>query len=536
MSRRPSLTQRRALRAWSLAALLGMAAVVLTACSAMGTGTGISQVEFTHPLTFPAVLSGDRGPDGTRTYDLTAEAGTTDFGMGGPADTIGLNGSYLGPTLRMTRGERVKVRVRNDLDEMTTLHWHGLHVPARMDGGPHQMIEPGTTWRPRWTVDQPAATLWYHSHPHGETAQQVYRGLAGMLLIDDPEADGAGLPAEYGVDDLPLVVQDKTFVDDGQLVVDPIGHASTGFLGDTIVVNGVVGAFHEVTTEAVRLRLLNASNSRFYNFGLSDGREFQMVASDGGLLPQPLDLDRIQLSPGERAEIVVRFSPGETVALASYPPDLGHSIGTSERFGSGTFDVVQFRAAPSLTASAPVAPELADVPAPDAATATTTRRFGITDTAINGRPMDMGRIDQVVPIDTSEVWEVTNQNPQPHNFHVHDGSFRVLTIDGAAPPPQLAGYKDTVYVAPRSTVRLLVRFTDYADPTWPYMFHCHLLLHEDMGVMGQFVVVRPGDKVVPPPRPHDSHNLGVGQAPVDSATAPAETQAAHTDHSVRSGG
>ena len=112
----------------------------------------------------------------------------------------------------------------------------------------------------------------------------------------------------------------------------------------------------------------------------------------------------------------------------------------------------------------------------------------------------------------------------------------MLTVDGAAPPPQLAGYKDTVYVAPRSTVRLLVRFTDYADPTWPYMFHCHLLLHEDMGVMGQFVVVRPGDKVVPPPRPHDSHNLGVGQVPVHSAAASAEPEATHTDHSVRTGG
>ena len=506
----------------------------LAACSTTGAGTAIQDTEATNALPIPELLEADdRGR-----FELIAQPGRSGFARADTdAATIGINGSYLGPTLRMQRGDKVSMAVRNDLAEMTTLHWHGLHVPARMDGGPHQMIEPGRTWRPHWRVDQPAATLWYHSHPHGQTAQQVYRGLAGLLLVEDPKEAPAGLPDRYGVDDVPLVVQDKTFTPDGELVVDVTGRSSTGFLGDTVVVNGVVGPYRDVTTESVRLRLLNASNARFYNFGFSDDRSFSIVAGDGGLLARPVVADRVQLSPGERAEIVVRFAPGETIDLKSFPPDLGHSIGTSDRFGGGTFTVVQFRAAQQLTASPQLPSDLADVAPPNDPGGTPTRTFGMTDRAINGAPMDMGRIDEVVPENTEEVWAVTNQNPQPHNFHVHDGSFRVLTIDGEPPPPELAGYKDTVYVAPRSTVRLLVKFSDYADPEWPYMYHCHLLLHEDMGIMGQFVVVRPGQKVVPPPRPQ-SHNLMPGMpspsAPAVAPTADASTPS-HDVHSLRRG-
>jgi suppressor of ftsI len=507
-------------RGRGLGAVLAAGVLALAGCTTSGSSPAVEDRAAEWPLAIPELMRGTPDADGVMHYDLTAQAGTTDFGVGGPADTIGLNGSYLGPTLLMENGTDVAVHLTNSLDEMTTLHWHGMHVPARMDGGPHQMIQPGDTWHPRWTIDQPAASLWYHSHPHGETAQQVYRGLAGMLLIEDPAARADSLPHRYGVDDLPLVVQDKTFDEDGSLVVDPRGRASTGFLGDTIVVNGTVAPYQEVTTQAVRLRLLNASNARFYDFAMSDGRDVAVVAGDGGLLAHPVTTDHVQLSPGERAEVVVRFAPGETASLISRPPDLGHGIGTSDRFGGGTFDVVQFRAAQQLAPSPEPAADLADVPPPDTSSIATTRRFGITDVAINGRPMDMSRIDEVVTEGDSEIWEVTNQNPQPHNFHVHDGSFRVLSIDGDPPPAEMAGYKDTVYVAPRSTVRILVRFSDYTDPTWPYMFHCHLLLHEDMGVMGQFVVIRPGDTVQPPP-------AGRGLAGGHSS---------HEDQLLRSGG
>jgi FtsP/CotA-like multicopper oxidase with cupredoxin domain len=482
------------------ATLITASLLVLAGCGAPGDGAGVTvrDREAVNQLPIPPVVEGEE-------ITLTADEGETDFGQDGLAPTIGLNGSYLGPTMRLTRGQEVNVDVVNNLDEMTTLHWHGMKVPAKMDGGPHSMIQSGQTWAPTWTVDQPAATLWYHSHPHGETAQQVYRGLAGMILIDDPQAPDVGLPDTYGVDDIPLVVQDKSFTSDGQLVIDPADGPSTGFLGDTIVTNGKLGTFLPVTTEAVRLRLLNASNARFYNFGFSDNRDFAIVGSDGGLLAAPVTSDRVLLGPGERAEVVVRVTPGETVSLNSTPPDLGST--NDALFSSGTFDVVELRAAPSLTAAPEVAERLAEVPAPDAAASAQTRTFAVQGRAINGRPMDMNRIDMAVPVDQTEVWEITNVDPQPHNFHVHNVQFRILSMNGQPPPPELSGYKDTVYVAPRTTVKILVKFTDYTNPDWPYMFHCHLLLHEDLGVMGQFVVVKPGEKAGRPPT-HDHMAMG----------------------------
>lgn len=478
-----------------------MVALLAAGCGAPGTSSvTIHDVPPSNELPIPPLETGTTADDDTTVFPLSVHLAESDFGRGQMADTIGINGDYLGPTLRMSRGERVRAEVTNSLDEMTTLHWHGMHIPARMDGGPHQMIQPGQTWRPHWQVRQPAATLWYHSHPHGETAQQVYRGMAGMLIIDDPDAPDVGLPSEYGVDDVPVIVQDKSFTSDGQLIVDPRAGPSTGFLGDTIVTNGSVGTYLPVETEAVRLRLLNASNARIYNFGFDDDRTFDIVASDGGLLGAPVSAQRVQLSPAERAEIVVRMTPGESVSLNSTAPDLGTV--RDSLYSPGTFTVVQLRAAQTLRPSPALAATLTDVPDPDPAQSVQTRRFGIEGLAINGRPMDMNRIDMAVPLDQTEIWEVTNQDPQPHNFHVHDVQFRVLSMDGRPPPAQFAGYKDTVYVAPRTTVRILVRFTDYTNRRWPYMFHCHLLLHEDLGVMGQFVIVKPGESAGSAPH-HD---------------------------------
>ena len=191
--------------------------------------------------------------------------------------------------------------------------------------------------------------------------------------------------------------------------------------------------------------------------------------------------------------------------LTSSPPHLGTT--RDSLYSGGTFDILELRAAGSLTASPELAQTLTSLPAPDVGAASTTRTFAVQGRAINGRPMDMNRIDMAVPVDQNEVWEITNVDPQPHNFHVHNVQFRVLSMDGRPPAPELSGYKDTIYVAPRTTVRILVRFTDYTDPDWPYMFHCHLLLHEDLGVMGQFVVVKPGEQAGSPPT-HDHMAMG----------------------------
>ena len=481
----------------------------------------IGQVDFTNRLAIPPLAPSHMDDQGRRVFDLRAQAGRHCFGAarqpnikhcgaGHEAATWGFNGDYLGPTLRATRGERVLVNVRNDVGETTTVHWHGMHLPAAMDGGPHQQIEPGATWSPTWTIDQPAATLWYHPHLHESTEQHVYRGLAGMFILDDEQSAALDLPDEYGVDDLPVIVQDKKFRADGELD-DSSNDGGMGVLGNTIAVNGTVGAYQEVTTQRLRMRLLNASGGRVFNFGFSDDREFALIGTDGGLLARPYRTDRIQLAPGERAEIVVTVRPAERVALRSYPPDLGTNF-LNERFAGGddSFDVLQLRAAASLKPGAQVPEKLVDVPRMDESSATTVRKFRLSGHNINGKKMDMGRIDQVVTKDTTEIWEVHNDDGQPHSFHVHDVQFQVLGGEGGGPEGlggesitgPLAGWKDTVYVRANSTMRLIMRFTDYADPDTPYMFHCHMLFHEDRGMMGQFVVVEPGQQAGRPEHHH----------------------------------
>lgn len=452
-------------------------------------GTG----RFDHALRIPSLAPSHVDSSGRRVFDLTMQTGCTDLGAARCTPTWGIDGAYLGPTLRARRGERVLVHVRDALPEPTTLHWHGMHLPPRMDGGPHQMIEPGTTWSPTWRVDQPAATLWYHPHLDGRTAVQVYRGLAGVFVVDDDNPAARQLPHTYGVDDVPVVVQDKRLTGDGRLDESGRGLSNTGLLGDRIVVDGTPDPHLDVTTERVRLRIVNASNARVYDFGFDDDRTYDLVATDGGLLAGPVPTRRVQLAPGERAEVVVAVRPGERPVLRSYPPQLGAGFLSDRLAGGGdSFDVLQLRAAGALRPSPGVPAHLADLPAADEAHATTTRSFELDDDTINGRHMDMSRIDFTVRLGDTEIWRVHNRSGVPHSFHVHDQQLRVLSVDGAPPPPELGGYKDTVYVAPDRTIELLVRFTDYADPRWPYMVHCHMLRHEDHGMMGQFLVLGPG--------------------------------------------
>ncbi|MFE3450939.1 multicopper oxidase family protein [Nonomuraea sp. NPDC059194] len=448
---------------------------------------------FTNKLAIPPLARSHHDRHGRRVFDLRAAPGSMRFRPGAPTETWGFNGPYLGPTLRARRDETVLVNVRNDLPEETTVHWHGMHVPAAMDGGPHQPIPPGTTWSPTWTIKQPAATLWYHPHPHGRTARHVHHGLAGMFIVDEIEA--LALPRHYGVDDIPVIVQDKRLNPDNQLNEEIPTIGGMGVLGDLIIVNGTVAPYVDVRSTRVRLRLLNASNSRFYNFGMADDRSFALIATDGGLLAAPLDTHRVQLSPGERAEIVVAVRPGERVTLRSYRSDLGINIGDQRFAGGGDIlDILELRAASELFPSPPLPGTLGERPVLDVSAPAATRTFELADFKINGLLMDMGRIDVGVRRGTTEIWEVANLDTIPHNFHVHDVQFLILSMDGGPPRPELGGWKDTFYVKPGTRARIAMRFADYADPDMPYMYHCHILWHEDQGMMGQFVVLGPGQR------------------------------------------
>jgi FtsP/CotA-like multicopper oxidase with cupredoxin domain len=467
----------------------GLLAWAWTSTSADST---VGKVAFEQPLRVPP-LAESTVEGGKRIFTLDASGGVHDFGGGKRAETYGFNGDYLGPTLRATRGEQVVVNVHNGLNEATSAHWHGMHLPAAMDGGPHQPIAPGATWSPTWTVNQPAATLWYHPHPHGNTADHVYKGLAGMFIVDDPGTDVAALPHRYGVDDVPVIVQDKAFDDDGELGSDTGMFGSGGILGDTIVVNGTIGPYFDVTTEKVRLRLLNASNVRPYNFGFSDSRAFALVGTDGGLLDAPQETTGITMVPGERAEIVVTMRAGERVVLRSNPADLNLDWFHKRISGANdSFDVLQLRAAATLNASPAVPATMVATPRLDPAQANHTRELSLSGTSINGKKMDESRVDAAVTKDTVEVWKVTARDGELHVFHVHDVQFQVLSVGGEKPPPYLRGWKDTVFLGQGKEVVIIARFADYADPATPYMFHCHVLRHEDQGMMGQFVVIEPG--------------------------------------------
>ncbi|MFF5922554.1 multicopper oxidase family protein [Streptomyces flavochromogenes] len=461
------------------------------------------KVSFDRPLDVPPLAPSRVDGQGQRVFDLTIAAGRTEFTPGRPSATWGVNGGHLGPTLRARRGEKVRINVDNRLPEATSLHWHGMHLPPSMDGGPHQMIEPGTTWSPFWTVRQQAATLWYHPHPHGRTAQHVYRGVAGMFLIDDDAAPHE-LPHAYGIDDIPLIVQDRR-LPGGVLDPDEPMAGTTGFLGDRILVNGTLGPYLDVRSQRVRLRLLNGSNARVFRFHLADHRAFELVATDGGLLPAPHTTDHVQLSPGERAEIVVTLTPGERAVLRSSDPDTGAGF-VQRDGGEDRFDVLQLRAAATLASSARLPARLADVPRIPAHTADDRRVFELAEHTINGRRMSPDRIDLTVRKDTTEIWEVHSGDGTLHSFHVHDVHFQVLTVDGRTPPAHLAGWKDTVLLPPGTSMRLIMRFADYADPGSPYMYHCHMLYHEDRGMMGRFMVVEAGGRPDPPAAHHSGHH------------------------------
>ena len=471
--------------------LVGLAAAAFLVWSSAKTST-VGELEFANRLAIPPLAEPRVDDQGRKVFDLDLEQGVSELLPGTETETWGANGPHLAPTLRASRGDEVMPRVVNGLgEETTTIHWHGMHLPAAADGGPHQRIAPGETWAPTWTIDQPAATLWYHPHPHPETEDQVYRGLVGMFILDDDDAERLAVPDDYGVNDIPLIIQDKKFDDDGSLDFSKGPISPTGLLGDEILVNGTHDPHLEVSTERVRLRLLNASGARIYIIGFADDREFDLIATDAGLLEAPRVMDRIQLSPGERAEIVAEFEPGERVVLRSFEPELGTNFWDG-RFAGGddSFDLLEIRAAGEL-APGPEIPQRLATQEPLADTeAAEVRRFELSGQgSINGRSMDMTRIDEVVEVGTTELWEVSNASGTPHNFHPHGVSFRVLEYAGGPAPPLLTGLKDTVYVPPNETVRMITEFSDYTDPELPYMFHCHVLQHEDRGMMGQYTVV-----------------------------------------------
>ncbi|MEP0453691.1 MAG: multicopper oxidase domain-containing protein [Roseibium sp.] len=449
-------------------------------------------------LAYPPLLDATT----SRLFQLEARTGETRFDDGAASETFGYNQGYLVPTIRVQAGVETRAEVHNTLGEPMSAHWHGLVVAGEFDGGPHQAIAPGDTWKPVLDLDQPPATAWYHSHIHGATARQVMLGLAGVLQVTDDADDARGLPSAYGVDDLTLVLQDRQFNWRGRLKYDPGMHQSmNGFQGDTMVVNGQIGASAAVPKGIVRCRVVNGSNARVYRLSMSDSRSLHLIATDAGFLDRPIALNRLTLAPGERAEVLVDFTSGRDSVLKS--DDIINSAmgGMMGGGGSGSpFTVLPFAVDTTLPVRIDALPGSLDGQLPDLAVKDApVRRLSLDMSmgmgmmfsrsgnrfSINGASYDSGTLNFSTKLNSIERWIVRGAMMM-HPFHVHGVRFQVLSENGTAPRAENRGWKDTVLVD--GEVELAMKFEKPASAAAPYMYHCHILEHEDGGMMGQFSV------------------------------------------------
>jgi len=444
---------------------------------------------------------------------------THEFFEGIKSQTKGFNQSYLGPTIRLYQGEQVRVNFENRIEEATTVHGHGLHVNGDVDGGPQSAIAPATTRSVALRITQQAGTSWYHPHLMGKTAEHVHAGLAGLYIIEDENSQTLPLPKAYGVDDIPLIVQDRSFVD-GKMRPYTVGNDALmdGLREQTLIVNGTVNPRHNVPAGWVRLRLLNASNARFYRFFFAEDAPFYKIATEGGFLNKPVEITELAMAPGERNEIMIDLSNAQTVQLmAEFLPadpegidfqaadgllDMGEYLSTFIPRTNPVQRVVELVADASLPAPGALPDALNDIDfyTPDDKRKAVRRDLVLEmDMAedngpigpgnmftINGRSMDMDAISARVNRGALELWTITAEM-MPHPFHVHGVSFQILTHNGQPPLEADRGWKDTVVVTAAPT-EILMRFNHIAADQYPYMFHCHVLEHEDMGMMGQFTV------------------------------------------------
>ena len=485
---------------------------ILIGCLVMGFGT---RLHAQNPLFIPPILTGT-------TFNLNVQTGTQNFFPSNPTPTYGINGPFLSPTIIVNKGDVVTLNVNNGLPVATTMHWHGLHVAPENDGGPHQSIAAGTTWSPSFEILNQAGTFWYHPHGDGKTDLHVSKGLAGLFIVHDADELAAGLPITYGVDDIPIIVQTKAFDVLNQIAI--ADHMDTA-----LFVNGTLDPHLTVPAQVVRFRLLNGSSMRSFDFGLSNNQVFYQVATDAGLRAAPLSLTRLRLSPGERAEILVDFSAlqGQQLDLMSFSSEMDYGIFGGPGLGAGMDTIHGYSENPlngtdftlvSMIVGAPTLAPVTSIPSAlvpfvpfDPIDADVNRTI-VFDTlrllptnmpslvegpfGFNGETFDMGVINMEIPLNSTEVWTLVNKTLIAHPFHLHDVAFNVIEKNGTIPAPEEQGWKDVVLVMPNDSVKFITKFITFSDEMMPYMYHCHLLHHEDDGMMGSFLVIDPNAGLV----------------------------------------
>jgi FtsP/CotA-like multicopper oxidase with cupredoxin domain len=403
-------------------------------------------------------------------FALAERPGVVDLGGGNLSNAWVYNGLMPGPTFRARRGDRAQITLTNELPQETITHWHGMVVDHENDGHPIYAIPPGNTYGYNFTIDQRAALNWYHPHPHMLTGEQVCLGLAGAFIVNDAEEDALKLPT--GAYEVPLVVRDAQLDNSGNLQYKP---RSGGFLGNIVLVNGTRDPYLNVDTALYRFRMLAGSNSRIFGLALGNGAPLALIGNDGGLLATAVQVAQIDLSPGERVDVLVDFR-GLPVGTRLMLRDL--------RAG---WDVLEFRVVRQVNVAGTIPTTLSTITS--LSNPVVTREFSFDGMSkINGLRYDVHRIDFQVPFGQTERWRFTTSGNAPHPIHVHGASFQVVSRTGGRNRlfPWEAGWKDTVLQENRETIEVLIRFDQYRGL---YLLHCHKLEHEDMGMMSNFEVI-----------------------------------------------
>ncbi|HSV38610.1 MAG TPA: multicopper oxidase domain-containing protein [Nocardioidaceae bacterium] len=466
--------------------------------------------KFEQPLLIPPVRTGDH----IRLPMKKTLQRVLPHGRRTPLWTYG--NSWPGPTIRRPAGHATDVTFTNELPRSAgsmSVHFHGDHHAARFDGQPGSFLvrrgRPRTYHFPLTYAGkpEPSSFFWYHDHRMDVTARNNWQGLQGMFIVDDARPRDLRLPE--GRHDIPLLVGDRSFTEKNRftnpfrngptMIHTKAGMAFTGpkappndaTVGTRVLVNGRYAPFLRVSATRYRLRLLNASSFSAYNFALSDGRPFVQIGTGNGLLRQPVVRQNILLGPAQRADVIVDFhrEKGQNVVLSSIPRTDGSETGT----GSRSAALMEFRVrsdAPDRSRIPASLPGPGPIEVPNKVSKTWT--FGLSGDAetgtfwsINGRSFDMDRVDFRVPLGSTQRWRIRNVAPVSHYVHIHAEQWHTVTRAGEKPPPWERGLEDTWRLDPGEEVVVAAKFTDY---TGPFMIHCHMLDHEDHGMMARFLV------------------------------------------------
>lgn len=451
-----------------------------------GQPVPVTEGSFTRLLPIPNTVTG--------ATSLTAQATNTNIN-GNSFSVLGYqSGGILGPTIRANTGTNANINFQNNLSEKSNIHWHGLKIPADMDGHPEAIVNVGSNFNYQFTINQRAALNWYHPHPDGATARQAFQGLAGLFIVNDAEEAALNLPS--GIYEIPLVIQDKRLTSSGIAYNPTSMEVMTGYMGETILVNGEASPFTEIATRFYRLRILNGSNARIYNLALSNNADLIVIGNDGGLLKNPVTIKNILLSPGERLDVLVNFSGLSIGTEVFLENKIFDNAGSAQ--GKQGFKILKFKITQTVNDSFNVPASLSSINSIPASAAARTRNFvlsvmqmsgGMNMTGmhqINGKTYNKNRIDETVTANATEIWEFDNsQGDEPHPVHLHGVHFQVLERTGGR--GQLIasekGWKDTVLILPQEKVKLIIPF---ASLTGIFVFHCHNLEHEDDGMMLQY--------------------------------------------------